>query len=183
MQEKNPIPGSNTPIPPAEKAPTPPPAQGKMVPVKGKFPWSRHSHSLIFLGLLVLDLTAASLFVRLAHFRSLSGWDGELSFDSLTFNWKKTSGILSLFDALAFLCLALGFWFKDIYRFLWFFLAPLFLVNLVFPFGMAFHYLRGFSFVLFLGMLLNGWAFAILAFSRKKMGLIEKTNEKGGGIG
>jgi hypothetical protein len=181
MEDKN-----HTPMPvpspdstgPAETGPR---EKKKEVPGKGKFPYSRHSHSLLFLVLLILDVAAATLFVQLAHFRALSGWDSELGFDSLTFNWRKVCAAVSFFDALAWLGVVLGFWFKDLYRFLWFFLAPLFLVNAIFPFGMAFHYLRGFYFPLLLGMLLNGWAFAVLAFSKRKMGLIEKVPEAGGG--
>jgi hypothetical protein len=159
----------------------PPPSPEKAAPGKVKFPFSRHSHSLLFLILLLLDVAAASTFVQLAHFRALSGWDSELDFDSLTVNWKKVCEIVSILDAIAWLGLVLGFWFRDMYRFFWFFLAPLFLVNVFFPFGMAFHYLRGFYFPLLLGMLLNGWAFGVLAFSKRKMGLMEKVPKAGGG--
>jgi hypothetical protein len=183
MGDENQTPLS-TPPPDTGAPPEPAPAvQEKPVRAKGKFPFSRHSHSLLFLILLFFDVAAATLFVQLAHFRALTGWDSEMDFDSLTFNWRAVCKTVSFFDLLGWLAMVLGFWHKDVYRYLWFFLAPLFLVNVVFPFGMAFHYLRGFYFPLLLGMLLNGWAFAVLAFSKRKLGLIERVPEAGNGDG
>jgi hypothetical protein len=183
MPDENQAPFS---IPPPDSGAQPEPAvpiKEKQVRAKEKFPFSRYSHSLLFLILLFFDVAAASIFVQLAHFRALTGWDSEMDFDSLMFNWKAVCKTVSFFDLLGWLAMVLGFWHKDIYRYLWFFLAPLFLVNVAFPFGMAFHYLRGFYFPLLLGMLLNGWAFAVLAFSKRKLGLIEKVPEAGDGDG
>lgn len=140
---------------------------------------SRHGHSIAFLSLLGFDMVGCFYFVELVHFRALSGWESELGFDSLTFNWKLISTLVVLLDTVAATEVALSFWIEGLYRLYGLSLAVFFMMNVVFPFAAAFPYVRGFSFILALGMVLNGWAFVILAFLKRKTGLIDPIPEEG----
>jgi hypothetical protein len=140
---------------------------------------SRTVHSVFFLVLLSLNMLAGGPFLKLVHFRALSGWESELSFDSLMFNWPVVNGIFLLVDGLAIIGVLLSFYRGSYYRLMGQVLAGVFLINLVYPWLIAGHYLTGFHFNLLLGMLLNGYAFMVLAFFKRKTGLVRPPTEAG----
>lgn len=140
---------------------------------------SRHAHSAAFLALLGFNMIGCSYFLQLVHFRALSGWESELGFDSLTFNWKLISTLVILLDGLAATEVALSFWIEGLYRLYGLSLGVFFLMNVVFPFAAACPYVRGFSFILALGMVLNGWAFVTLTFLKRRTGLVDALPEEG----
>ena len=129
--------------------------------------------------LLSMNMLAGGPFLKLVHFRALSGWESELNFDSLMFNWPLLNVIFLFLDGLAIIGFFLSSYMDGYYRRAGPVLAGVFLINLVYPYGIAGHYLTGFHFTLFLGMLLNGYAFMVLAFFKRKTGLVRSPTEVG----
>lgn len=136
-----------------------------------KFTSLRYLQSLLFLGVLLLDCLSSNLFLMVVHFRALSGWEDEMFFDSLTFNWRLVDVALLFLNGAALSGVFLALFEKGFYRLYGWALAVVFLLNTVYPWGLAFHYVRTFHFILLFGILINAYGFLVLAFLKEPMGL------------
>lgn len=138
----------------------------------------RFLHGLLFLAILSLDGWVDGLFVQLVHFRAVSGWDDELAFDSLEFDWKLIHEAALAVTGVALVGVLWGFFIKGFYRRWGWALALVFLAGVVYPWGLAFHYVRTFHFILLLGILVNAYGFLVLAFFKKPMGFSGEVKER-----
>lgn len=134
---------------------------------------SRILHSVLFLAILTTDGLMSGLFLQLVHFRALTGWEDELAFDSLLFNWRVVHITAWVLTALALAAVLISPFIKNFYRRGAWGLAPVFLLGAVYPWGLAFHYVRSFHFILLFGILMNAYAFIVLAFLKRRMRLVE----------
>src|SRR5690349_22994167 len=98
-----------------------------------RFPVLHHSHSLVFLFLLTWDILGGGFFLKLVHFRALSGWESELSFDSLASNWRWVNEVFLFLNGTALAGVFLSFFVEGLYRFYGQALALLFLADLAYP--------------------------------------------------
>jgi thiosulfate sulfurtransferase len=128
--------------------------------------------TLVLLAVISFDLAAGGLFLQLVNFRALSGWESEIAFDSLTFNWNLINWAVRLLNLTAFTGILSSLYFKGFYRVWGAALSALFLANAFYPSGLAFHYLTGFHFILLFGILSNVGCFVVLAFLKKRSGLL-----------
>ncbi len=122
--------------------------------------------------MLAVDCLSVGPFLKLLHFRALSGWTDEIAFDSLTFHWATMNAVLFFLDGAALAGLLSSYFLRDLYRSWGWAVALVFLVNSVYPWCLALHYVRSFHFILFLGMVMNGSAFGVLAFLKRRLGLV-----------
>lgn len=143
----------------------------------------RHLQTCLFLSLLSLDCFSSGTFLKLVHFRALSGWEDEMAFDSLTFNWARVNVLLFCLNGTALTGMALSFIIGGFYRLYGWAVALVFLANMAYPWGLAFHYVRSFHFLLLLGILMNAYGFLALAFFKREMGLLESIPETEDGDG
>lgn len=135
--------------------------------------------SLALLAVLAFDLAAGGLFLQLVNFRALSGWESELAFDSLTFNWDLINGVVRLLNLAAFAGILSSLYFKGFFRIWGSALSALFLLNGFYPSGLAFHYLTGFHFILLFGILSNIGCSILLAFFKRATGLLRPSWRNG----
>ena len=131
----------------------------------------RHLQSLLFMAVLALNCLSSNLFVMVVHFRALSGWEDEMFFDSLTFNWHLVDMVLLFLNGGALTGVFFGFFEKGFYRLYGWAVALVFLLNTVYPWGLAFHYVRTFHFILLFGIVVNAYGFLVLAFFKGTLGL------------
>ena len=140
----------------------------------------RNLQVLLFLAVLTLDGVADGLFLRLVRFRALTGWEDEIGFDSLAFNWKLIHEVALILTGMAIVAVLSGLFVKNFYRCAGWALAPVFLAGTAYPWGLAFHYVRSFPFLLFFGIVINAYGFLVLAFFRRQAGLLGESGESGG---
>ena len=140
--------------------------------------WVQRFQIGLLIAFLVMNVFVGNTFLQLVHFRALSGWEDEMAFDSLLFDWNFFRGISLFLNAAALSAVFLSFFVGDIYRIYGWMIALVFLVDAVYPWGLAFHYVRTFHFILLLGILGNGYGFLALAFLKRKLGFLENVPEK-----
>lgn len=130
---------------------------------------------LLFLAILSVDGVVDGLFLKLVRFRALTDWEDELNFDSLLFNWKVIHGVAIGVIGFTIVAVLLSFFLKNFYRWGGWALALVFLADVFYPWGLAFHYVRSFHFILLFGMVINAYGFLVLAFFKRQAGLLAKT--------
>ncbi len=139
----------------------------------------RNIQGVLLLAILALDGLADGLFLKLVRFRALTGWEDELDFDSLSFNWKLVHHAALAVTGAAMAAVLAGFFLRSFYRRAGWALAPVFLGGVVYPWGLAFHYVRTFHFILLLGILANAYGFLVLAFFKRPVGLLDQEGGRG----
>jgi thiosulfate sulfurtransferase len=138
----------------------------------------RNLQSILFLAILTVNGLVSGLFLELVHFRALSGWEDEINFDSLTFNWKLIRTIAWAVTALGMAGVLGSFFSGNFYRRWGWALALVFLTGVGYPWGLTFHYVRSFHFILLFGIVINAYGFLVLAFFKRQAGLAGETGEK-----
>ena len=144
-----------------------------------KFFTFRNLQILLFLAILAVDGLVDGLFLKLVRFRALTGWEDELNFDSLLFNWKLIHNLALGVTGLALAAVVLSFFFPSFYRRGGWALSLVFLSGLFYPWGLAFHYVRSFHFILLFGIVINAYGFLTLAFFKRQAGLLGKDEGSG----
>ena len=139
-----------------------------------KFLSFKNLQIFLLLAILAVDGTVDGLFLKLVRFRALTGWEDELNFDSLLFDWKLIHGVAVAITGLAIAAVLSSFWVRSFYRRGGWALALVFLVSVFYPWGLAFHYVRSFHFILLFGMVINAYGFLVLAFFQRQTGLLDK---------
>ncbi len=135
-------------------------------------------HSFLFLVVLAGDTLVNGFFLKLVGFRALSGWEDELAFDSLLFDWNLAHGLALFLNGAALAGVFFSFFVDGFYRLYGWAVALVFLLNTAYPWGLAFHYVRAFHFILLLGILLNAYGFVVLAFLKGNLGLLQRMKEE-----
>lgn len=138
----------------------------------------RTLQSFLFLAILTGNGLVDGLFLELVRFRALSGWEDELNFDSLVFNWKMIHGVALAVTGLGLAAVLLSFFAGALYRRFGWVLALIFLASMVYPWGLAFHYVRSFHFILLFGILINAYGFLVLAFFKGRAGLLNEAGKQ-----
>lgn len=133
----------------------------------------------LFLAILAIDGLVDGLFLKLVRFRALTGWEDELDFDSLLFNWKLIHKVAMAVTGAAIVAVLLSYFVQNFYRRGGGALAFLFLAGAVYPWGLAFHYVRSFHFILLFGIVINAYGFLVLAFFQRQAGLRGQRQEGG----
>lgn len=139
----------------------------------------RNLQIFLFLAILAADGVVDGLFLKLVRFRALTDWEDEINFDSLLFNWKLIHNVAVGVAGAAIIAVLLSFFIKSFYRRVGWALALVFLAGVFYPWGLAFHYVRSFHFILLFGMVINAYGFLVLAFFKRQAGLIDKSGEGG----
>ncbi|GEM_PF-17595 len=133
----------------------------------------------LFLAILAVDGLVDGLFLKLVRFRALTGWEDEINFDSLVFNWKLIHNLALGVTGAAMAAVVASFLLPGFYRRAGWALALVFLAGVFYPWGLAFHYVRSFHFILLFGIVINAYGFLVLAFFKRQAGLLVK--QAGGG--
>ena len=131
----------------------------------------------LFLAILAVDGLVDGLFLKLVRFRALTGWEDEINFDSLLFNWKLIHGVALAVTGTALAAVFLSFFIGGFYRRGGWLLSLVYLASMAYPWGLAFHYVRSFHFILLFGILINAYGFLVLAFFKRQAGLLGKARE------
>lgn len=139
----------------------------------------RTLQSCLFLGILAVNGLVDGLFLKLVRFRALSGWEDELNFDSLLFNWNRIHEAALAVTGLGLAAVLLSFFAGGFYRRFGWALALVFLASMTYPWGLAFHYVRSFHFILLFGILINAYGFLVLAFFKGPAGLLGAEEKRG----
>jgi hypothetical protein len=140
---------------------------------------SQPVHSCLFLLFLSMNGLVGGYFLKLVQFRALTGWDDEMAFDSLLFDWNLVHGIFLFLNGTALAGVFFSFFVGGFYKSYGWLLALVFLADLVYPWGLAAHYVRSFHFILLFGILINAYGFLVLAFLKRKLGLLGAVEEEG----